>query len=554
MTVRSPTSFEFTPTNVPAAVLDARTVGRDELLERIDARIRAAADGGGKAHTLVVGARGSGKTHVLTVAAHRAVAAGGSRLLVIALTEDAEGVVSYSDLLFTMIERVLHDGAASVDDAAATLAAARASRRDPDTLEAMVRELGGARAVVLVIENLDRVFADIGIAGQRQLRAFVETWRQLVILASTPLLFPAVSDREEPWFGSFVAEHLSEMDVKDGTRLLIHLANERGEQELAAILGGERAGERLSAVAHIAGGSPRMWVMLSGCLTAQLLDELVPLVERLLENLVPYYQARLRELPGNERKLVVELARTSAVNETGAIVFRSQGARTVTDLAESCGIDRNVASGSLRRLMDARWVRAREMPGGDRRTSWYELREPLFRHHLEHRETGAGTLGIVVQLLKGFYSHRERITILGATTPGSIAESHMLASIDVPPASDEGYNDADTDALLGESRRWDGHRTALGPVGRQVAEAAVRGARGEDLGDLSATEVADVARAAYRAAAGAQLGSEAERVAAGLRTARDVARQATLPRMPRSRSWLPAGRAPAGTREARWRA
>jgi len=526
MTVRSPASFEFTPTNVPAAVLDARTVGRDELLDRIVGRIRAAAEGGGKAHTLVIGPRGSGKTHVMTVAAHRAVAADGdgSKLLVIALTEDAEGVVSYADLLFTMIERAMLGGAASAADASATLAAARAARRDADALEALLRELCGARVVILVLENLDRVFADIGISGQRRLRAFVETWRRLVILASTPLLFPAVSEREEPWFGSFIPEHLTDMDVEDGTRLLIHLANERGDDELASFLAGDRARDRLNAVAHIAGGSPRMWVMLSGCLTAQLLDDLVPLIERLLENLVPYYQARLRELPGNERKLVVELARTSEVDDTGAVVLRPQGARTVTDLATSCGLDRNVASGSLRRLMDARWVRIRDMPGSDRRTSWYELREPLFRHHLQHRETGGGTLTIVVALLKAFYAHHERVAMLGATSPGSIAERHMLASIDAPPASDEGYNDADLDTLLGESRRWDGERTALGPIARLVAEAAVKGARGQELDARPQTNGADLARAAHRAARTEQAGGEADRVRAGFVAARELSR------------------------------
>ena len=523
MTVRSPSSFEFTPTNVPAAVLDARTVGRDELLDRIVGRIRAAAEGGGKAHTLLIGPRGSGKTHVMTVAAHRAVAADGSKLLVIALTEDAEGVVSYADLLFTMIERAMLDGAAPAAGASATLAAARAARRDADTLEALLRELCGARVVVLVVENLDRVFDDIGVAGQRQLRAFVETWRRLVILASTPLLFPAVSEREEPWFGSFIPEHLTDMDVEEGTRLLIHLATERGDDELASFLAGDRARDRLNAVAHIAGGSPRMWVMLSGCLTAQLLDDLVPLIERLLENLVPYYQSRLRELPGNERKLVVELARTSEVDETGAVVLRPQGARTVTDLAASCGLDRNVASGSLRRLMDARWVRVRDMPDSDRRTSWYELREPLFRHHLQHREAGGGTLAIVVQLLKGFYAHRERVALLGATSPGSIAERHMLASIDAPPASDEGYDGADPDTLLGESRRWDGDRTALGPIARRVAEAAVKGARGQELGEVPTIDRSELAGAAHSAARADPAGGEADRVRAGLVAARELA-------------------------------
>lgn len=531
MIVRSPASFEFTPTNVPPELLDARTVGRSELLERIEARIRNAATGGGKAHTLVVGARGSGKTHLLTVAAHRAASADdlAERLSIISLAEDAEGVVSYADLLFTVIERGLNAGAmASVVDPGDTLASARKSRRDSDALERLVRESAGPRIVMLVIENLDRIFADIGIDGQRRFRAFVENWRRTVILASTPLLFSAVSDREEPWYGSFIPEHLDDVGVDEGTQILIGLARERGDDELATFLAGELAAERLRAVADIAGGSPRMWVMLHGCLSAELLDDLLPLMERLLENLVPYYQARLLELPGNERKLVIELARTSVVEHDGAVAYRSQGARAVSDLAEACGIDRNVASSSLRRLAAARWVRTLPMPGTDGRTSWYELREPLLRHHLQHRETGGGTLAVIVSLLKAWHSLPARISLLGAARKGSVAERHLLASVDAPTPSDAGYAGGDTDALLGESRRWDGERTALGPLSRVVVDASVSGARdtglpAHDLESLlDERHVAVLVRSAHAAARALSDEPEEIRIGAGIIAARDL--------------------------------
>jgi len=39
-------------------------------------------------------------------------------------------------------------------------------------------------------------------------------------------------------------------------------------------------------------------MILAGCASVELLDELVPAVEELLEKLVAYYQQRLWELPG----------------------------------------------------------------------------------------------------------------------------------------------------------------------------------------------------------------------------------------------------------------
>jgi len=167
-------------------------------------------------------------------------------------------------------------------------------------------------------------------------------------------------------------------------------------------------------VNHIVGGSARIWVMLSGCVSAERLDALVPLVERLMEGLVPYYQARVVELAGNERKLIVELARTTVVNADGEVRFVPQGARTARDLADACGIDRDIARTSLRRLHAARWIREQEVPGGDRRATWYELREPLFRHYLQHRETGDGSLALIAGLLRAWYAEPQRMRMLAA--------------------------------------------------------------------------------------------------------------------------------------------
>ena len=78
------------------------------------------------------------------------------------------------------------------------------------------------------------------------------------------------------------------------------------------------------------GGLPRLWTILAGCITVDLLDELVPLVLSTLEELVPYYQARLNELSASERKLVVALCRAETLG--------SRGGRTVRDLALTAGV------------------------------------------------------------------------------------------------------------------------------------------------------------------------------------------------------------------------
>ncbi len=107
---------------------------------------------------------------------------------------------------------------------------------DTAGLERMALEQLGDRVLVLVVENLDRVFRDLGEQGQARLRNLTETSSKLLLLASTPLLFDAVSDHARPWYGSFDVEHLRELDAQEGCELLQRIAVAAGDEDLAASL------------------------------------------------------------------------------------------------------------------------------------------------------------------------------------------------------------------------------------------------------------------------------------------------------------------------------
>ena len=102
----------------------------------------------------------------------------------------------------------------------------------------------------------------------------------------------------------------------------------------------EQGQARLRAIAHLAGGSPRLWQILADAVTIPSLDELVPAVGNLRDDLAPYYGQRRWKLGGQEQKLVVELGRAT-------------GAMTVAELAEATGIEPRVAATSLGRLAEA---------------------------------------------------------------------------------------------------------------------------------------------------------------------------------------------------------
>jgi AAA ATPase-like protein/tetratricopeptide repeat protein len=436
------TLVPFTPSAVPSDVLDERTVGRADVLDRLLEAAVAATRGHDRRHTLLVAPRGGGKTHVLAVFAHRLRTdpdlAGPLALVV--LDEDAADVASYADLLVAILE---HLATAHEQARAREL---RATRMTAELERLLLDRLSG-RPLVLVLENLDRLFGDFGTGGQRELRAFVETSRAVMVVASTPALFPAVSKQARPWFGSFTIERLAPWSVEEGTAFLERIARDRGDTELAELIASDVGRARLIAVDKLIGGSPRLWTILAGCLTVELLEELVPLVMATLDELVPYYQARLNELTPNERKLVVAVCRAESLGSTGG--------RTVSELALAAGVPVGSAPKLLSRLEDAGWVAGTKPPGTDRRSTWYELREPLLRYHLAYRREAGAPLGVIVSFLRVWFSPVERRHRLAEAVGGTLVETYLAESLrDAPRSSDSLYAAASPLELLAGAREW----------------------------------------------------------------------------------------------------
>jgi DNA-binding MarR family transcriptional regulator len=356
----------FTPSATDAAALDALTVGRTHLLETLSDRITCSARDGSRPHTLLVAPRGAGKTHTLRVALHRALADASTAktVLPVLVAEDSLAIGTYPDLLVEMARAIGPD----VTDEARALRRAR----DPVGIEAAVIAAAADRMILLAIENLDRVFDAIGVAGQGSLRAWVETSTAILVFGTSPTLFPGVSSREFPWYGSFMIEAIPELSADDAAALLRGAAQRRGDAALAAFLATAAGRGRVAEVHRIIGGTPRRWHLLAECMDVAGLDAVTPAVDALLDRVAPQYQQLLWALPAGEQRLIVELARGS-------------GARSVSDLAGAVGVSNQSASTALGRLAAEHWVTSSKADG-DRRTSWYDLTDALLRRYLQYRD------------------------------------------------------------------------------------------------------------------------------------------------------------------------
>lgn len=363
------TSPLFTPSTMAGADLDALTVGPTALVDTLVDRV-AKARHGARPHTLLLGPSGVGKTHTLHVALHRALSADdtANHILPIVIPENSVAIGNYTDLL--------HEAARAIDPHVHQQAATLRQHRDDAGMEGLLARAAGGRAMLLVVERLDRVFRAIGVAGQDRLRQWAESPSGVTVFASSPTLFEGVSSRTKPWYGSFMVERVHEMSTEDTVTLVGRAARPRGTDGLYPAVTSGPGRAAVTEIHRRVGGCPRTWLFLAEALDARTLFEVDAAVRLVLDFWTPYYQSRLWKMSAGEQRLLTEIA-------------RSPHGRTVRELAEALGISSQSASTGLRRLAASRWVSSSKDMAGDRRLTVYDVADPLLREFIRFRDRSA---------------------------------------------------------------------------------------------------------------------------------------------------------------------
>jgi hypothetical protein len=190
-----------------AETLEAIFVKREDLAERLVDKAVISVTTAAKHHALVVGPRGIGKTHLLSLVSHRLQTRPEleGRACIAWLREEEYAIASYVDLLLELLRAI-------TDDAALKAAIARLHRETLSSqsvvAEAMLLDAVGSRTLIVLTENLDRVFEVLGKDGQEKLRALIQNRPVFSIIATAPSLFGSVRLRTSPFYGFFEIHHL----------------------------------------------------------------------------------------------------------------------------------------------------------------------------------------------------------------------------------------------------------------------------------------------------------------------------------------------------------
>ena len=389
-------SSRYSPGNMDRESLEALFVGRGDEMEDVLSRVTTSIQSPAKHYVLLIGPRGSGKTHLLALAYHRlmdridAVDARDS-VAVAMLNEEEWGVASFLDLVI----RILRALADQIPDLDAEIAGIydRFSKHSADAEGFAVERLRHhtrGKTLLLLCENLVDLFHGLGEEGQKRWRAAIQEDGNWAIVASTPSLFSAVTLQDNPFYGFFTIRALEKIDFDTGLDLLARKAVHEGKTDLASFLRTPLGRARARAIHHLAAGNHRAYVILFDFLDKESLEDLVGPFMHMVDDLTPYYQDRMRQLPPAQRKIVEFLC--------------LQGRPlTIKDISTPCLMSHQTAAKQIGELRAAGFV-SRTRFG---RNTFCELSEPLMRICIEVKDNKTRHFRLFVEFLRHWFTTRE---------------------------------------------------------------------------------------------------------------------------------------------------
>ncbi|WP_295393205.1 tetratricopeptide repeat protein [uncultured Thiodictyon sp.] len=405
----------FTPSRTPPQDLEAITVQRQALITDAVERVRESATTGNKHHLLFVGPRGTGKTHLVTLLVYRLGQdrALDDRLRVAWLNEDET-----STSLLELLRRIYDALVKRYPDEFTAAALDPLFDLTPDAAEGALAQLLletlQDRTLLVLVENLDALFAGLGQAGQQKLRAFIQEHPVLSLAATAQRLVDDIAKRQSAFFGFFQTEHLKTLSVEQARELLQNIALLNHQSDVVAFLDSATGRSRIRALHHLSGGNHRIYIVLSQFITRDSIQSLVDPFAKMVDEMTPYYQERIRWLPAQQRKIVELLCtqdRPTAVKQIARRLFASQ----------------QTVSSQLKDLRDKGYVQAAQRG----RESLYEIAEPMMRICVEVKENqNHGPLRVLVDFLRVWYDGPELNARLSDCKTDRMARTYLASAIE----------------------------------------------------------------------------------------------------------------------------
>ena len=385
----------FTPSLMKHEDLEEMLVQRHDLASELVESIRQSILKASREHHLLIGMRGIGKTHLVSLMYHRVSKMEDlqEKVLIAWLREEEWGVTSFLDLLLRILRSLQREYPTEYKvklfDRVESLYG-----ESPDNAQQIAAELlkdfAGDRTLFLLVENLDDLFEGLGDSGQQQFRDYLEKYHFCTIFATSQHLFKGIDNKKAPFYNFFNRHDLERLNLDQVVCLLKNIAKLEGNKELELFIETLKGRSRIEAIHHLAGGNHRVYMIFAEFLTRDSLDQLVKSFLQTLDELTPYYQARMAWLSPQQRKIIEFLC-----DRRGAVM--------VKEISRRCFITHQTASSQLKQLLGMGYVTSE--PSG--RESYYELKEVLMRFCMDVKKNRGEPISLIVDFLRLWYTQEE---------------------------------------------------------------------------------------------------------------------------------------------------
>ncbi|MYA35521.1 MAG: ATP-binding protein [Gammaproteobacteria bacterium] len=339
-------------------------------------------------HILVAGPRGRGKTMLLArvCAELRTNKALSQHLLPVRFMEESQEIANLADFWLEALFHLAKTTAATNPEFSEELLGTHgdlAARWQDSNFEELVRAavLGAAdrigRKLVLMVENMQSLSADLDSDFGWKLRKTLQTEPQIILLATATSQFKGLGDADGPFFELFRIIHLDPLTVSECVELWRMASGE------------ERDNREIKPLRILTGGSPRLLVIVATYAEhrslRQLLEELVALVDDHTE----YFRGHLEAIAKTERRVYLA-------------VLDLWQASSPAEIASRARMDVRSVSALLARLANRGIV----LVEGSGRKRLYSATERLYSiyYKLRRERDEAAVVQQLIQFMTVFYS------------------------------------------------------------------------------------------------------------------------------------------------------
>ncbi|MDD5615534.1 MAG: tetratricopeptide repeat protein [Candidatus Methanoperedens sp.] len=376
--------YRYSPENMDETILRKLFVGREKLLKSVLKEIEDAARKKTPRFILIVGPRGIGKSHFLVLLYHEIRNKLGSMLVPIKLREEEYSVYRASDLFLRILEE-------KKEDTKEILSLAN----EDEILHAAVEKLKliskrDGKRFIIFIENLHELFKQLDLKELQKLRSIFQKNDFFSIVASAPMIFPGISEHDEPFYNFFQIQFLSEFSLDEIKDLIQKIAEAENNTKFLDEF--EKYEPKIHGLAHLTGGSPRLVILFYEMIARGELENIEKAFLKIIDEHTPYYQEIFQLLTGQKRRIF-------------DAVISSETPVTPKLISKETRLDLPTVTTQLRRLETDGYVISRPMG----RYTKYEVRERLFRLWREMRQPlGRKRVSILLEFLQYWYTPEER--------------------------------------------------------------------------------------------------------------------------------------------------